>query len=175
MLFKKELVTRIHNHLLAIVEVCHGCELRNKTREYFLKNQIQPIKLIWLLNFDIYNPFLVRSLVHFNKFSWVLQGRVAHFLGHNAVFFTMLCTYMLTCHKINNISNLWLKLSTWIKRHLYKNNNIIYAPWKYIILNFWNWKTWTKFVIMHFLIHAFLCMVLFEIFYGDSIYDILKQ
>jgi hypothetical protein len=36
-------------------------------------------------------------------------------------------------------------------------------------------KTWTKFVPMPFLIHAFLCMVLFRIFYGDSIYDILKQ
>ncbi len=44
------------------------------------------------------------------SFGW-LQGRVGHFLVRNPVVCKLVCIYMLlTCHKNNIFSNLWLDL-----------------------------------------------------------------
>jgi hypothetical protein len=78
--------------------------------------------------------FRFHLVTHFEKCSIVvigwLQGRVVHFLRHNLVFYRVACIYMLlTWHKNNDFSNLWLNLDFQLeKQDIYEKNNNIYTP-----------------------------------------------
>jgi hypothetical protein len=89
---------------------------------------------------------------HF-PYGW-LQGRVIHVFHHNVIFCKVSCIYMLlTCHKINNIPNLWLYLNFELEwKDIFIKNVCI----KYIIMNFWSWKVWISFLSSLLYISTFI-------------------
>jgi hypothetical protein len=73
-----------------------------------------------------YTSHILKSNFYYSR--W-LQGRVAHFLCHNPIFCRVACIYiLLTWHKNNKISNLWLDLDSLKKKTSNKKNYNIYTP-----------------------------------------------
>ncbi len=80
---------------------------------------------------------------------------MVHYLGHNAIFYIVLCIYMLlTKHEINNMLNLWLNLDCQLEYQDIYLKNVIYVP-KNIIMDFWikkmDWFYICAFMYMHLL------------------------
>ncbi len=105
-----------------------------------------------------------------------LQGKVVHFLCHNQIFCRLACIYMLlTWHKNNNFPNLWLDLDCQLEiENIYKRKlQHIYI--KYIIMDFLKLKNMDRSIVCAPIYMHFFVWILFEIYYRDSIYDMLKQ
>jgi hypothetical protein len=66
-----------------------------------------------------------------------LQGRVAHFLCCNPFFCKMACIYMLlTWHKNNNFTNLWLGLDFQLEEEDMYKTKLQHKYTKYIVMDF---------------------------------------
>jgi hypothetical protein len=101
----------------------------------------------------------------------VSNGKVTHFLCHNAIFYKMSCIYMLfTCHKVNNMPNLWLDLVFQFELYIYITYmHQIYNNGVFKLKNM-DWFSIYASPYMHFFVWFW-----FGTFYSDSICDILKQ
>jgi len=92
----------------------------------FMHNQI------YLKTKEVFNSvrFLAISCDEVTMVDGWLQGKLVHFLCHNLVFCRVTCIYMLlTWHKNNNFSNMWLDLNYQLElKDINKKNCNIQTP-----------------------------------------------
>jgi hypothetical protein len=92
-----------------------------------------------------------------------LQGRSTHFLHHNPIFCRVVCIHMLlTWHKNNNFSNLWLDLDCQLEEENIYLKKLQHIYTKYIVKDFWSWKIWIDLL----LVLLYTCIFLYELYLG---------